>query len=228
MLSLQTLAFKNSINGIVFEDEFKKLDKEEQLKFIEKLIDISGNVTVASIPKTDKYEWLNNHMVAYDYVYEGRLSKEIYCRWTAIWKLISTQTYAVHEEITCLPHESYVSNITIWGQKPPVSLPKDTIIFEKDDDTGKKRFKTCEYFFNDKKLHLRTSRIVVTTYDNSHPSGLFGLILSREETINDWRSTSYPIQMILKCNSYTHILKDNGYDISSIPSLSEEEDGTYR
>ena len=51
MLSLQTLAFKNSINGIVFEDEFKKLDKEEQLKFIEKLIDISGNVTVTNIPK---------------------------------------------------------------------------------------------------------------------------------------------------------------------------------
>ena len=221
-LPLQTIAFKNSINSIVFEDEFKKLPKREQLKFIEKLIDSAGYVTVSNIPKKEKYEWHNNCMVAYDYVYGGKLPKEIYCRWAQIWKLISTQTYAVQEEITTLPLESYVCNLTIWGKKPPVELPNDAIIFEKPDGTWQNSFKTCEYYFNDKKVHLRLDRIRVNTYENPHPRGLLGLILSREDTINSWQSISYPMSMILRSNERTWYLENNGYDISSIPTLSDE------
>ena len=74
-------------------------------------------------------------MVAYDYVFTGKLSKKIYNRWSAIWNIISTQTYAVHETIIGFPNERYMSSIKIWGKKPPVDLPEGTIIFEKNDGT---------------------------------------------------------------------------------------------
>lgn len=71
--SLQTLAFKSSINSELFTDEFQKLSRDDQLTFIKKLIDTSGYVSVTNKPNG----WLKTHMVAHDFVYDGELPKKV-------------------------------------------------------------------------------------------------------------------------------------------------------
>lgn len=225
-LSLQQLSFQNSINSIVFEENFQKMSKKEKLKFIKKLISLSDYVTVSKRPEN----WYETHIVAYDYLYSGNLRRDIYNRWAAIWKVISTQTYALVEEATVIPESYYHLRIKIWAKspdnllgKPHKRIPENAKIFIPKDPTGKYegikdgRFKTAEHYFADKMNHMRLDSIIVPTYQSFTGSSLLSLICSDQE------STVWEIQnsmaAILRNNENTKILQDNGYDISSIPYL---------
>lgn len=215
--SLQSLTLKTTINSEVFLNVFKKLEKDEQLDLIRKLIDYAGFVSVTNIPK----DWHENYKVAENYVYSGTLPKEIYERWSAIWALISKKSYAAEKKVVSLEHRGCISEVKIWGKKPPFDLPESAKIFKPDG----RPFETCEYFFDDlSRANFDIDVIRVVTYDNSHPSGIFGLIIPREQTINRWMKTNHMLVSVLYRNDNTWILENNGYDVSSIPPLPEEYD----
>lgn len=215
MLSLQSLTFKRTINSELFVDEFKKLEKDEQLDLIRKLIGHTGFVSVTNIPQT----WHENYKVAVNYVYSGTLPKEIYERWSAIWGLISRKSYAAEMKVVSLEHRGYISEVKIWGKKPPFDLPESAKIFKPDG----RPFETCEYFFDDlSRANFDIDVIRVVTYDNPHPSGIFGVLIPREKTIDSWMKTNHMLMSVLYSNENTWILENNGYDVSSIPPLSEE------
>ena len=220
--SLQQIDFNSSINSIVFDDNFKKLDKKEQLKFIRKLIDLAGYITVSNQPEN----WYEHHIVAYDYVYNGNLEKQLYDRWTAIWKIIITQTYAVIE-IKEDNNIAIFSKSYFLNEKNNKKILENAIIFEEYDETGEyggvyeKSYHTARHYFQHKKfLKIRPHNIRLYEYKYSHLSGLLQLISTNEPCY----CYDHSLQSILKNNDETKYLEICGFNITDVPNLNEKID----